>query len=107
MVFLPKIPFKKPLLLLVDGHISHQSIQTLFCSENDIDIKLHYIPPTCFIQHFDVGVFKTMKAEWRAAVKMQNETEIVTKRIFAKTFKDAKEETVSKLLPGKAFKTYG
>lgn len=55
-------------------------------------VILYCIPPhsSHILQPLDVGVFKTMKAEWRAMVKRQNETEIVTKRTFAKTFKDAK-----------------
>ncbi|GFO07234.1 hypothetical protein PoB_003373900 [Plakobranchus ocellatus] len=51
--------------------------------------------------------FKTMKAEWKLAVKRQNETEIVTKRTFAKTFKDAYERTVARPLCEKAFKSCG
>ncbi|RUS76597.1 hypothetical protein EGW08_015639 [Elysia chlorotica] len=109
LVFVPQTAHvKKPLLLLLDGHVSHQSLQTsTLCAENQI--VLYCLPPhsSHILQPLDVGVFKTMKAEWKLAVKRQNETEIVTKRTFAKTFKDAYERTVAKPLCGKAFKACG
>ena len=48
-----------------------------------------------------------MKAEWKKAVKRQNETEIVTKSTFAITFKDAYETTIARPLPEKAFRACG
>ncbi|GFO19616.1 LOW QUALITY PROTEIN: tigger transposable element-derived protein 6-like protein [Plakobranchus ocellatus] len=109
LVFVPQTThIKKPLLLLVDGHVSHQSLQTSsLCDENQI--ILYCLPPhsSHILQPLDVGVFKTMKAEWKLAVKRQNETEIVTKRTFAKTFKDAYERTVARPLCEKAFKSCG
>ncbi|KAK3748521.1 hypothetical protein RRG08_008682 [Elysia crispata] len=105
-VFVPQTAHvKKPLLLLVDGHISHQSVQaSKLCDENNI--VLYCLPPhsSHILQPLDVGVFKTMKSEWKKAVKRQNETEIVTKRTFAKTFKDAYETTIARPLADKAFR---
>ena len=108
-VFVPQTAHvKKPLLLLLDGHVSHQSIQTsALCHENGI--HLYCLPPhsSHIVQPIDVGVFKTMKAEWKKAVKRQNETEIVTKRTFAITFKDAYETTIARPLAEKAFRACG
>lgn len=109
LVFVPQTSnIKKPLLLLADGHISHQSLQaSKICADNGI--VLYCLPPhsSHIMQPLDVGIFKTMKAEWKAAVKRQNETEIVTKRTFAKTFKDAYEKTVVKPLAENAFRACG
>ena len=108
-VFVPQTAHvKKPLLLLLDGHVSHESIQTsALCHENGI--HLYCLPPhsSHIVQPLDVGVFKTMKAEWKKAVKRQNETEIVTKRTFAITFKDAYETTIARPLAEKAFRACG
>ena len=107
-VFVPQTAHvKKPLLLLVDGHISHQSVQaSKLCDENNI--VLYCLPPhsSHMLQPLDVEVFKTMKSEWKKAVKRQNETEIVTKRTFAKT-KDAYETTIARPLADKAFRACG
>ncbi|GFO31344.1 tigger transposable element-derived protein 6-like protein [Plakobranchus ocellatus] len=108
-VFVPQTAHvKKPLLLLLDGHVSHQSVKTsALCDENGI--QLHCLPPHSFhiLQPLGVGVFKTMKCEWKKAVKRQNETEIVTNRTFAITFKDAYETTIARPLAEKAFRACG
>ncbi|GFN87638.1 tigger transposable element-derived protein 6-like protein [Plakobranchus ocellatus] len=99
---------RKPLLLLLDGHVSHQSVKTsALCDENGI--QLYCLPPhsSHILQPLDVGVFKTMKCEWKKAVKKQNATEIVTKRTFAITFKDAYETTIARPLAEKAFRACG
>ncbi|BFZ04710.1 hypothetical protein BsWGS_07749 [Bradybaena similaris] len=59
------------------------------------------------MQPLDVGIFKTMKTEWRKAVKKQNEAEIITKRTFANVFKEAYQATVQKSLAQQAFKISG
>ena len=55
---------KKPIVLFVDGHISHQSIEvSKLCEDNEI--ILYSLPPHAshIVQPLDVGIFKTMKAE--------------------------------------------
>ena len=108
-VFVPQTAhIKEPILLLVEGHISHQSIRAAtLCQENSIILYALPAHSSHIMQKLDVGIFKMRKVEWQKAVKKQNETEIVTKRTFAIVFKEAYQVIVEKSLAPQAFKISG
>ena len=59
-----------PILLFVDGHSTHMTLQAAeFCKE--IDIILYCLLPnaTHILQPCDVGLFSSMKKAWSSAVK--------------------------------------
>jgi DDE superfamily endonuclease len=70
-VYLPQTAhIKKTILLLVDGHTSHQSIRAAnLCKDNNIILYALSAHSSHIMQPLDVGIFKTMKTEWRKAVK--------------------------------------
>lgn len=96
-VFLPHInrvrrPGEKVLLLL-DGHKSHESLEALeFARQNDIEIFC--LPPnmTHLIQPLDVSVFKPLKEHWRQVARKHcqsamNQFNAVSKAAFCRLFK--------------------
>ena len=89
-VFIPQTKdVKKPLLLLVDGHTSHQSIRTSeVCAKNGIILYALLAHASHLLQPLDVGVFQHFKSEWREQVRRQTDVDIVTKRSFASVFKE-------------------
>ena len=60
---------KLPVILFVDGHTTHLTLQvSTLCEENRI--ILYLLPPntTHILQPADVGAFKSLKQRWRKAV---------------------------------------
>lgn len=72
-LFLPllkKERVKMPVILFVDGHSSHMSLQvSKFCEDNQI--FLYLLPPntTHILQPADVGPFRPLKLYWRKQVR--------------------------------------
>ena len=70
--FLPWVQrndIKMPVILFVDGHSTHLTLQTCqFCEQNRI--ILYLLPPntTHILQPADVGPFKPMKSMWRSEI---------------------------------------
>ncbi|XP_030834702.1 uncharacterized protein LOC115921391 [Strongylocentrotus purpuratus] len=93
-----KIPL--PVLLLVDGHSTHQSLEVArFCHENGI--ILYRLPPhaTHLLQPCDVSVFRSLKAEWYKAerqYRIDHPGNFLTKRLFASVFREAWEKVAAK-----------
>nr|CAH7750980.1 unnamed protein product [Callosobruchus chinensis] len=61
---------KFPVILFLDGHKSHLSLQlSRFCSQNEIIV--YCLPPnaTHMIQPCDVSIFRPLKAAWKKAVR--------------------------------------
>ena len=89
-----------PVLLLVDGHSSHQSPEVhQFCSDHNI--ILYRFPPhaTHILQPCDVSFFKCLKAEWylaERAFRIDHPGFFVTKTGFAGAFRPASEKAVKK-----------
>jgi hypothetical protein len=81
-----KVP--RPVLLLIDGHRTHLTLElSQFCSENGI--ILYALPPntTHMVQPADVSVFKPLKTEWKKTLrywqsKPENTNKVLTKRPF-------------------------
>lgn len=65
-----------PVVLFVDGHMSHLSYQlSVFCAKNEIILVALYPNSTHILQPMDVAIFRTLKSGWREHVnqwKIQN-----------------------------------
>ena len=77
----------KPIILFVDGHKTHLTLQiSTFCEENGI--ILYLLPPntTHILQPADVGPFRSLKAFWRQEVRQfqrENVNEVVRRQHVA------------------------
>ncbi len=84
-IFIPSLPEERPVLLLLDGHSSHVSLEVRQLSiENNVHMLK--LPPhlTHLLQPLDVGVFKSTKSNWYTAVAdfTRRERRAVSKRDF-------------------------
>lgn len=58
-----------PVILFIDGHASHFSLQTSqFCDKNGIILVALYPNATHLLQPMDVAVFRTLKENWKKKV---------------------------------------
>lgn len=79
---------QRPILLFVDGHKSHMTMElSQFCQENEI--ILYALPPntTHIMQPADVSVCKPLKSEWKKTVrnwqlKPENSNKVISKSTF-------------------------
>lgn len=56
----------RPVMLFLDGHASHMSLQlSLFCRDNQIILVALLPNATHMLQPMDVGVFKSLKVNWK------------------------------------------
>lgn len=81
-----------PVILYLDGHKSHLSLElSEFCSEKKI--ILYCLPPnaTHILQPCDVSIFKPLKSYWKDVIKTHNLTSQspITKNNFGNIFKKA------------------
>ena len=94
-IFIPHVEkeqIKKPVILYVDGHTSHKSLEVSeMCSQNGIILYCLKAHASHLIQPLDQAVFSPMKAAWQEAVRkhINKTTEAVTLRTFARVLKDA------------------
>lgn len=69
-VFLPFIneqKIQKPIIVFLDGHKSHLSLQlSEMCRDNGIILVALYPNATHILQPLDVAVFKSIKSRWKA-----------------------------------------
>lgn len=71
--FLERNKIRLPVILFVDGHGSHLSLQVSeFCSENQIILVALYPNSTHILQPMDVAVFHPLKQKWKDAVHRYN-----------------------------------
>lgn len=101
---------KFPVILFLDGHKSHISMELHeFCVEKKI--LLVCLPPnaTHIIQPCDVGIFRPLKIEWRKVVQQhqQSTTKPITKINFAPLFASAYEQAMKTEIVQNAFKCCG
>lgn len=81
-----------PVILYLDGHKSHLSLElSEFCTEKKI--ILYCLPPnaTHILQPCDVSIFKPLKSYWKDVIKAHNliSKSPITKNNFGNIFKDA------------------
>jgi hypothetical protein len=105
-----KVP--RPVLLLIDGHRTHLTLElSQFCSENGIIL---YAPPpntTHIMQPADVGVFKPLKTEWKKTLrywqsKPENTNKVLTKRSFCPLLNEVLKTDMTKAIIN-GFRKYG
>ena len=86
--WLNKNNIKRPVILFIDGHKSHMTMELIqFCNENRI--ILYALPPntTHIMQPADVSVFKPLKSKWKTTVRdwqmrPENNNKVVSKSTF-------------------------
>lgn len=101
-----------PVLLLLDGHKSHINLElSKFCSEKRILLFSLLPNATNVLQPCDVGVFRSLKASWRASVrdwKQKNgNLRIISKINFTSIFKGAFDSSIDTIKIKNAFKKCG
>ncbi len=95
--FPQQIPGKRPVVLLIDGHLSHIDVNTTLFSKSN-QIFLFRLPPNTshLTQPADRRYFNVFKGNWRKVCTkftFENPGLVVTKRIFAKDFTEALHKT--------------
>lgn len=95
-VFVPwldKQKIERPILLFIDGHVSHMTLHlSQFCSNNGIELFALYPNSTHLIQPMDVAVFKPLKQFWRKSVRdwhLKNHGKKLRKENFGNIFENA------------------
>lgn len=83
---------KFPVILFVDGHTSHLSLQTTeFCLKNKIILMALFPNSTRILQPMDVGLFHTIKDDWKSLAqewKFENRKATMGKQDFCKILRD-------------------
>ena len=89
-----------PVILFVDGHVSHLSLQTSqFYDQNGIILVALYANTTHILQPMDVAVFHTLKENWKQNVHKWHSNHlddpILKKKDFAKLLKKVVDKHVT------------
>ncbi len=109
--FVKQIPARRPVVLLIDGHLSHIDYSTtLFCKANDI--LLFRLPPhtSHLMQPADRGYFSVFKGNWKkecTKFSFENPGLVVTKRTFSHVFVQALDKTARPDVIKASFKCSG
>lgn len=101
-----------PVILFVDGHVSHLTIHTSeFCSKNGIILVALLPNATHLIQPMDVAVFRTLKGGWKESVKEWRQKNLdnptLKKRHFAPLLKELIREKVQEHVLKNGFRKSG
>lgn len=95
--FLIKSGTKFPVILFLDGHITHLTLQlSNLCRELEIILICLYPNATRILQPADVAAFQPIKAGWKRAVtewKREHPSESLTKEKFAPILKKSIENS--------------
>ena len=68
--FIQSIPPSQPVLLLLDGHASHMSIEAIeLARSNQVHILCIPAHTTHLLQPLDVGIFKSLKSNYYKACR--------------------------------------
>ena len=98
-------------LLILDGHVSHSSLQCVeFCKENDIELLC--LPPhtTHALQPLDRAVFKPMKTFYHEAANshiVNQPDATINKFVFGKIFTEAWNKSATPAYATKGFQCTG
>ena len=96
--FVSLLPPARPVLIIMDSHLSHVSPQSLqFAKENGLIFVTFPSHTTHFLQPLDVAVFAPMKSKWKIGVKMllRDSGHKPTRKDFFPLFNDVFLETVT------------
>lgn len=99
-----------PVILFVDGHISHRSLELAeFCSENKI-VLVSFLPnATHLCQPMDVVLFKPVKTKWTTTIfefKISHPNEArMSKSVFCSLLKSCLDQCVKPELLQKSFES--
>ena len=98
-IFLKFAVPERPIILFIDGHKSHVTLDVVDMARNN-DVILFCLPPhtTHALQPLDVAVFKSFKNHFSKAVKalsFAKKNFVVSKRDFAQVVKDPFEQAFS------------
>lgn len=93
---------KRPIVLFVDGHVSHMTMPlSKFCLQNGIEVLALYPNSTHLLQPMDVSVFKALKVYWKQSVRnwhVENYGNKLRKEhfsvVFSQALKDITKETI-------------
>ncbi|CAF4828048.1 unnamed protein product [Pieris macdunnoughi] len=110
--WLKKESIPLPVILFVDGHASHLSLQvSQFCEKNGIILIALYPNATHLLQPMDVAVFRTLKEHWKKRVhewRISNlEAPILKKKDFPKLLKEVIDTTLNATIFENGFRKYG
>ena len=109
--FIPQLPPRRPVVLLVDSHESHIDLDTFeLAKKNNIHIFALLKNATHLVQPADVGLFGAMKQTWYKHVRsysQQNPNTDITKKNFCAVFKSTWEEVMRPSLLVDAFRKSG
>lgn len=86
-----KIQF--PVILFVDGHVSHLTLSLAqFCKANQIELIALYSNATHILQPLDVAVFQPLKSKWKKTIdewRIENGSQKLKRENFAPVLKKA------------------
>ncbi len=109
--FIPNLPPKRPVLLLVDSHDSHLDLATFELAEkNGIYLYALLKNATHIVQPADVGLFGSMKRSWYKSVReytQQNPNTDITKKNFCSVLKSTWEDVMRPSILTAAFRKSG
>ncbi len=109
--FVEWLSIERPVVLFIDGHASHITIDAArFCRDHGIIYHLLVINASFVLQPFDVGIYSELKTNWRKAVSLWAVTNLnsnVDKRTFPAIFKTAWQGIMQASYAVRAFKHAG
>ena len=102
---------KKPLILFIDGHKTHVTMEASdACIENGIELYCLLEHSSHIIQPLDLRFFGSLKSAWRQSVRdwqAQHIGEFVTKQTFARVLKPAWDASATVDAAVKGFRDAG
>lgn len=89
--WLVKNEIQFPVVLFVDGHVSHLTLSLAqFCKANQIELIALYPNATHILQPLDVAVFHPLKSKWKKTVdewRIENGSQKLKREHFAPVLK--------------------
>lgn len=101
-----------PVIMFVDGHKSHLSMQlSQFCEKNGIVLVALFPNATHLLQPMDVAVFRSLKEYWRKKVHTWRlsslDNPILKKKDFARILKEVIDDVLTPVILANGFRKSG
>lgn len=100
-----------PVILFVDGHVSHLTMElSEFCSQSNIILVALYPNATHILQPLDVGIFHPLKNAWKNGVhnfRNENEGAKLKRENFAPVLKKVMDDAITSVIVASSFRTCG